>query len=278
MPVSWSSTTQRAAAAAVLRRSAASDMPMDAANAKGVIRRLIEDEFSAGFSFVRRLPSTFVWKALAHIDALDAHERVVLFDVLAERSIGWVQTDINREQYGERQKELVRHPAYERYIRTAAASWKYADPSFLRQTLDIYQHASPPHVPDFSPVSLSVAENAEPPTTASAAAIRKEVKRVFGERFNAQPIKLGAGMWNYLGEYQGHPFTLTLDFGGRFHKLRYGAGLGRFPAHQPFLGATWEGIFGIANDWNFVCQHNLCRSVGLLAEIVEKIVVFRQQA
>src|SRR5437764_13076142 len=111
---------------------------MDAANAKEIVRRLIEDEFSAGLPFIRRIPSTFAWKSLAHIDALPANEREVLFDVLSERSIGWVQTDINMEQYAERQKELVRHPAYERYTRTAAAPWKYADPSFLRQTLDIY--------------------------------------------------------------------------------------------------------------------------------------------
>jgi hypothetical protein len=248
---------------------------MDAANAKEFVRRLIEGEFSAGFPFVRRIPSTFVWKSLAHIDTLDAEERHVLFDILAQRSIGWVQTDINMEEYVELQKELVRHPAYERYIRTAVVPWKYADPSFLRQTLDIYQHASPPHMPDFSPVSLSVAANAEPPTTASAAEIRKELKHVFGERFQAKPIKLGAGMWNYLGEYQGQPFTLTVDFGGKFHKLRYGAGLGRFAATQPFLGATWEGIFGIANDWNFVCRHNLPQSVALLAEVVEKIVMLR---
>jgi hypothetical protein len=85
-------------------------------------------------------------------------------------------------------------------------------------------------------------------------------------------------MWNYAGLFRGHSFTVTLDFGGRFHKLRYGAGLGRVPARQPFLGATWEGIFGIANDWNFVCRHNLLQTVVLLAETVEKIVELRQPA
>src|SRR5262245_37772775 len=123
---------------------------MDAANAKKVVRRLIEDEFSAGFPFVRRIPNTFVWKSLAHIEALEAKERDARSALLAERSSGWVQTDINMEQYVERQKELVRHPAYECYIRTAAAPWKYADPSFLLQMLDSYQRASPSHVPDLS--------------------------------------------------------------------------------------------------------------------------------
>lgn len=166
---------------------------MDFANAKSFVRRLILEEFLAGFPFVRRIPSTFVWKSLAHLDALQEGERAALFDVLAERSSGWVQTEINSETY-ERQRELVRHPAYQRYVATAAAPWKYADPTFLRQTLDVYRRATPPSRPDFSPLPLSVAEHAEPPTTANAGEIRKEGKRVFGERFNAQPIKLTAGM------------------------------------------------------------------------------------
>jgi hypothetical protein len=199
------------------------------------------------------------------------------FDVLAERSSGWLQTDINMEQYAERQKELVRHPAYERYIRTAAMPWKFADPSFLRQMLENCQRVSPSHVPDFSPVPVSVAEDADLPTTAGSAEIRKEVKRVFREQLNAQPVKLSGGMWNYPGECRGQPFTLTLDFGG-YYKLRYGVGLGRVPSTQPFVGATWEGIFGMANDWNFVCRHNLSQSAELLAEIVENIVTLRQQA
>jgi hypothetical protein len=52
---------------------------MDAESAKKGMRRLIEDECSAGFPFVRRIPSTHVWKALAHIEAIDAQERHALF-------------------------------------------------------------------------------------------------------------------------------------------------------------------------------------------------------
>jgi hypothetical protein len=257
---------------------------MDAAKAQQAVRKLIEAEFSAGFPLLRRIPSTFVWKVLAHIDGLRADERDILFEVLAERSSGWFQTDINMEQYAERQRELVRHPAYQSYCsaQTRVDPWKYADPSFLRGWLDGLRRSeasqsTPRPEPDFSPVALAVVEATAPPVTAGAVEIRKEVKRVFAELFNAQPTKLGAGMWNYLGDCQGRPFTLTLDYGGKMHKLTYGVGLGRFPAKQPFLGATWEGIFAIPNDWNFVCQHNLSQSVALLAEIVEKIVTLRQQ-
>src|SRR4051812_42885697 len=101
---------------------------MDVASAKAGIRRLIEDEYSAGFPLLRRIPSTFIWKSLAHMDALGAEERDQLFDVLAERSCGWLQKAADVGPSVERHQELVRHPAYERYVRTAAAPWKYADP------------------------------------------------------------------------------------------------------------------------------------------------------
>jgi hypothetical protein len=159
---------------------------------------------------------------------------------------------------------------------------KYTDPSFLRGWLDglrrvaAGQSTSQPE-PKVGPMPLAVIEAAVSPVTASAAEICKEAKRVFAGRFNALPTKLSGGMWSNLGECQGRPFTLTLDFGGKFHKLTHGVGPGRFPATQPFLGATWEGIFAINNDWNFVCQHKLSQSVALLAEIVERIVTLRQQ-
>ena len=189
-------------------------------------------------------------------------------------------SDLDVERYVERQKELVRHPAFQRYgiERTHPSPWKYADPSFLRSVLDGERRFSatlptPLPAPDFSPIPLAVVEAAEPPTTARAPEIRKEVKRAFAERFHVQPTNMGPGFWNYPGEHEGRPFTLTLIYGGNFHKLRYGISVGRFPADKRLQGVTWEGMLGLGQDhWDFVCQHNLAQSVALLGEIVEKMV------
>jgi hypothetical protein len=259
---------------------------MDVNQAKQFVRDLIDTEFSAGFPFVRRVPSIQVWQTLVHVESLGHEDRGVLFDVLAERGCGWLQTNLDLKRYAERQKELTAHPAYQRFCieRTRAAPWKYADPGFMRQQLDGWRQVAarspqPVAPPDFTPVPLAVVEAAEPPVLAKAAEIRMELKRGLSERYGAQPTRVGAGTWNYLGAYAGRPFTLTVDYGVRFSQLRYGLAAGRFPPSQPQVGGTWEDMLGLGSHgaWNFVCQHNLRQSVALLGEIVEKVVTLREQ-
>jgi len=258
---------------------------MDAVHAKQFVRDLIEAEFSAGFPFVRRLPSVHVWKTLVYVENLRPDERDVLFDVLAERGSGALQTDLDMRRYVERQKELVAHHAYQRFCieKMHPWPWKYADPSFLRQQLDGWRQSvarapEPVPPPDFSPVPLEIAEAADPPVMARAPEIRKEIKVVFLRRFGAKPTTVGAGVWNYLGECNRRPFTLSVDYGVRFCQMRYGIAVGRFPARQPQLGSTWEDMLGLGShgDLNFVCQHNLSQTVALLGEMVEKLVTLRE--
>jgi hypothetical protein len=258
---------------------------MDANDAKRLVRGLIDEEVSAGFPFVRRVPSVMVWKTLVHVETLSPEERDVLFDILAERGCAWLQTDLDMERYVERQKELVRHPAYQHFCaaRTQPWPWKYADPSFLRQMLDGWRQvkgsaAGPPF--DFSPVPLAVVESAEPPIVVKAPEIRKEVKRVLAERFQATPTNTGAGIWNYPGECQGRPFTLAVDYGVRAAQLRYGVAPGRFSPNQRVAGGTWEDMLGLGSygQWDFVCQHNLAQSVVLIAEVVEKMLSLQARA
>jgi hypothetical protein len=248
---------------------------MDVANPKQFVRGLIEAEFISGFAFAQRIPSTETWQTLAYFDALDAGERDVLFDVLAERGSAGIGTAFSPERH----QELVRHPAYQRYTsgRMQASAWKYADPSFLRAHLDVLRRLSESRGVTLSPPDfgrpLADVENAEPPVTAGAPDIRREMKRAFGERFHARPTSLSGGTWNYPGESDGQPFTLSLDYGGSFHKLRYGICPGEFAAGKSFVGMTWEGMLGLGlGHWNFVCQHNLAQSVSLLGDIVEKLV------
>ena len=256
---------------------------MNASVATQFVRKLMEAEFYAGFPFVRRMPSTDTWKILDYVELLTPEERHVLFDVLAERGSCWLQSEVDYE----RQKELVHHPAYQRYTCRVGQPWpwKYADPSFLRQMLDVHRQLAasqptPRLPPDFGSTPLSVIANAEPPTPASAAEIRKVVKQVFVERFDVKPTNVGSGIWNYPGEYDGRPFTLTLNW-GRIFKLRYSISPCHFQPHQQFHGVnglTWEGMLGLGmGHWDFVCQHNLARSVELLGEIVKKMVMLPEQ-
>jgi hypothetical protein len=253
---------------------------MNATDAKQAVRDLIEAEVASGFPFLRRIPSTNTWRALEHVETITREERDVLFDLLAERGCGWLQAGLDMTAYVERQRELVRHPVLARYLNGCgqAPCWKYADPRLLRSCLDLRRQAaasSPTPIPplDFGPVPLAAVEAAEPPVTAKAPEIRKAVKQAFTERFQVRPTNAGAGFWNYPGELRGRPFTLTLNW-GTFMKLRYSVSVGRFPPNKPLQGVTWEGMLGFGiGHWDFVCHHNLAQSVGLLGEVVEKMVM-----
>ena len=259
---------------------------MDANDAKLLVRSLIEEEVSAGFPVLRRIPNPNVWKALVYIEDLSRPERDGLFDVFAERGCAWLQTDLDLNQFFERGQELVRNPAYARFIQECgrAAPWKYADPCFMCDFLNVhrqYAASQPTPLPplDFGPVPLEVIEGAQPAIPAKASEIRKAVKQAFTPRFKVKPTNLGAGVWTYPGDVSGRPFTLTLHW-GTFMKLRYEV-TPRHPTQQQFRGksgVTWEGmlIAGIGN-WDFVCQHNLATSVSLLAEIIEKTVSLHAQ-
>jgi len=260
---------------------------MDAKDAKRLVRSLIEAEFSAGFSVLRRIPSPSIWKALVYVEGLNPGERDDLFDVFAERGCAWLQTGLDMQEFVERHKELVRSPAYARFLSEygRAAPWKYADPSFMRDLLNLLrQHAAsqllPLTPPDFGSVPLAVVEAAESPVPAKAGEIRKAVKQAFTPRFHVKPANLGSGIWNYPGDFAGRPFTLTLHW-GTYMKMRYGVTPGHLPVHQQFRGisgVTWEGmlISGIGH-WEFVCQHNLDASVTLLGEIIEKTMSLHAQ-
>ena len=256
---------------------------MNATDAKRLVRGLIDEEFSAEFPVLRRIPSPSTWKALSYLEGLNREERDALFDVFAERGCAWLRTDLDMNQFVERHKELVRAPAYARFLNEygRASPGKYADVGFLRDWLNLHrqfaatQPTPAPPKPDFGPVPLEVVEAAEPPVAAKAGEIRKAVKQAFTPRFHVKPTNAGSGVWNYSGDCEGRPFTLTLHWGS-YMKMRYGITPGQLAAQRPFQGInglTWEGmlIAGIGH-WDFVCQHNLAASVALLGEIIERIV------
>jgi hypothetical protein len=254
---------------------------MDASSAKRLVRGLIDAEFSSGYPLLRRIPSPRTWSALVYVENLGESDRDVLFDVLAERGCTWLRTDLDMTRYTEEQQALVRHPAYQRFVNEhpAAPCGKYADPRFMRECLIFRRLAEAEGMSvgpfDFGPLSIESVERVEPPVTAKAPEIRKAVKEAFSTRFRMKPVNAGSGVWNYPGEFEGRPFTLTL-YWGSYMKMRYGITPGQLPTHKAFHGingVAYEGMLGFGiGHWDFICQHNLAATVELLGEIIEKLV------
>jgi hypothetical protein len=246
---------------------------MNSLDSKHLVRCLIDDEFSSGYHFVRRMPSTHVWQTLAYLDTLDDNERDTLFDLWAERGTAML-TPVDYQQ----QTELVRHPAYQRYTAAVCGpcAWTYADPSYVRSIIEsqaqIPAEWGPAEPPDLGLLPMETVKKAPSPRTARAPDIRREVKRQFQDRFRIQPANKGGGVRVYAGDCDGRAFSLTIDYGG-FDKFRYGVVLIAPNRKAPPCGVAWEGLLGFGlGGWDFVRAHNLSASVSLLGEVIEKLV------
>jgi hypothetical protein len=218
---------------------------MNGLDAKHLVRRLVDEEFLSEYRFVRRMPSTEIWKTLAYLDTLDDSERDTLFDLWAERGSAML-TPVDYE----RQMELVRHPVYQRFTigKTQGNPWTYGDINLVRTQ------------------------------PARAADIRREVMPQFRDRFRTQPTNNGGGVWTYAGDCEGSVFVLTMDYGG-FIKFRYGVVAGQSTRKPGPYGVSWEGLLGFGlSGWDCVCPRNLSESVSLLGEVIEKLVPLLEEA
>ena len=83
---------------------------VDSSDAKQHVRQLIDEEFASNYTFVRRFPSTEIWKTLAYLDSLDENERDTLFDLWAGQGTAML-TSVEYEG----QMEIVEHPIYQRF-------------------------------------------------------------------------------------------------------------------------------------------------------------------
>ena len=111
---------------------------MNGITAKRFVHQLIDAEFTSDCDFVRRIPSTHTWRSLAYVDTLDADERDALFELFSERGGAALEPrDCDRDY--DRHTESTRHPAYQRFLEamTQHCTWTYADPSCVREILDL---------------------------------------------------------------------------------------------------------------------------------------------
>jgi hypothetical protein len=252
---------------------------MNALDAKQLIRRLIDEEFSSVYRFVRRIPSTHVWQTLAYLDTLDVKERGTLFDLWAERGSAM----LTLVGYGQ-QSGFLQHPAYQRYTNAVCgpSAWTYADPSYVRSIIEAQAQIpadwGPAEPPDLGLLSMEAVDNAPSPKAVRAPEIRREVKGRFRDRFRIQPANKGGGVWAYAGDCDGRAFTLTIDYGG-FDKFRYGVVASQSTRMSGPYGVSWEALLGFGlGGWDFVRAHNLNASVSLLGEVIEKLVSLLEEA
>jgi len=232
------------------------------------VREAIEQEAASGWSHVRRVPSTYTWKIVNYLSALEPGRRACLFEAFVSNAL--YLFDLGRDP--DLHPYKAGHEEYRKFVDTLPqmGGWEYADVRFLRGVLADLRSKRPS--PELADTPESVIQRAEAIQPTNVAEIRKEVKLAFAERFAARPENCGGGNWQYCGVHQGRQFTVLIDYGG-LCQLRYQVKYDDAVTGLCPRGLSYEQLLGVGfGHWDFVTADNLKECIGLLCELVQYLV------
>ena len=238
-------------------------MTVPADQVRNYTRAALERESASNFTRFRRVPSTYTWKAVDHVSALDGAGRNALFDALAAQSVASLEPP----------SPASIAPAVTAFVDALGrmTGWQYLDARSLRMILaDLRSTRPSPELRDTPAEVLARAETIRPTT---AADIRRAVKSAFTEAFGVRVEKRPGGVWRYAGVHGGRPFVVQIDYGGRSDQLRYEVQYVDERTGVRALRLTYERLLGLGlGRWDFVTADNLESSVTLLVEFVGELV------
>lgn len=182
-----------------------------------LIRSILDAEMASGFRSIRRVPSTYTWKILDYVAALESGERDSLLEAFAANGVFLLSPDRDPKLHAYQSG----HSAYRRFVEAMPKlfGWKYVDVRFLRGILGDLRSKNPS--PEFANLPPEVIQRAESIRPTKATEIRREIKNVFAQQFKAKAENRQGGNWLYSCEYQGRLFQVHIDYGGRIAQLRY---------------------------------------------------------
>ncbi len=239
----------------------------------GTIRKTIDREEAAGWERLRRVPSTYTWKILDYLQALDAARRPALFDAFVANALFFFDPGRDRRQHAYE----AGHAEYRAMVDALPrmGDWRYTDVRSLRMLLAASREPLPP---EFTKPPEDVLARAAAIRPATAADIRKVVKQAFGSRFGAKPENAGGGNWRYRGAHQGRPLVVTIDYGGAGAQLRYSV---EYDDDRTKLGVTrlnFESLVGAGQgNWDALTADNLADSIELLCGFVEELATIPER-
>lgn len=228
---------------------------------RGALRR----EATSNFGRLRRIPSTFTWRAVDYVSSLGDPERQRLFETLARRGLVRLFTALPPPP-DDPDDRAFRDGVLRR------SGPEYYDARMLRAILGDLRSSRPS--PELLQTPPEVIRRAASITPTSAAEIRKSMKAVLAERFGATPHNETGGVWHYRGgRSAGREFRLSVDYGGRSDQLRYDISYDDERSGIRARRLTYEGLLGFGlGQWDFVTAGNLNESIALLCELVEEMV------
>jgi hypothetical protein len=214
-----------------------------------LIRSILDAEMASRYRSIQRVPSTYTWKILDYVSALESGERGSLLEAFAANGVFLLLPDRDPKLHAYQSG----HQAYRRFVEAMPKlfGWKYADVRFLRGILGDLRSKNPS--PEFANVPPEVIQHAESIRPTKATEIRREIKNVFAQQFKAKAENRQGGNWLYSCEYQGRLFQVHIDYGGRGAQLRYHLSFDDISAGIRARQLSYEGLLGLGyGEWDFI--------------------------
>lgn len=251
-------------------------MTADANPRVALLRRELAREADAAFPHLSTIPATCAVQFVDYYDDLDAKHRVALLDDLARHAACYVDRVAKPPSPAvDRMRAALKGPG------EFVGGWRYTDVRFL---------ASVPKIPQFGGLEAwlrSYGARAQQPRAdlipdtaklvpAKAPQLRKLASAALeGDGYRSTAM---GGSMRYLSEDR---TLVDVDFGSRMGQLRWSVALGAMKATHglvelPFF--SYEGIWGLASDWDVLTEENAQRCVARLPALIREAVRLREAA
>ncbi|MFI5227973.1 MAG: hypothetical protein ACHQWU_02820 [Gemmatimonadales bacterium] len=260
------------------------------------LRAVFDEEASAGFPRLARVPDTYVRHFLDYYRGLTAEEQ----SELAAASTLWgthtlsrsvirapsAMNDGNADIAGGARAVGAIEGIDVASLKSNAALTRLRAEMWNGSHRDPYRYSSVPLLRLYRAEATMRRKAGEPPPSewhgmmddyaasvhgAKAPALRKLLRQLIEERFGGRATKGSGGGWMYEGDLRGDRVMLSVDYGGRSAQLRYSFRVdttaGTLDLSRGFEASLGAGL----GDWDFLTEENAAESIALLGDFIEQV-------
>src|SRR5262245_6992172 len=254
-----------------------------------LIREHMHAEADAGYPLLRRIPSTHATACFDYLESISSSERDELLEARARvAALGFVLTPPAQQEI----LQLVNsNPALVKYreatlrgplamglryqsIRMAKAMLNDAQSvAMMQQTRSTLNY-----VPrDDAPVPLVIDADVTKLHPAKAPQLKRLVKPLLQNLLGAKQEKMPGGTMKYDGALDGTPIKVRVDYAARDVQMIFTASIPDPERKVVVIGTGYEHFFGIGGWWDYLTEENAEASIGLLPELLRRLVTLRNE-
>lgn len=255
-----------------------------------LVRDYMHAEADAGYPLLRQVPSTRATACFDYLESISPAEREELLDARARvTALGFVLTPAAQQEI----LQLVdSNPAMVKYRDAMlqgplAMGLRYQSIRMAKAMLNDAQSVEMmketrltlAYVPrDDAPVPLANDPDVTQLHPAKAPMLKKLVKPLLQGLLGAKEEKMPGGTMKYEGALDGTPVKVRVDYAARDVQMIYSVSIPDPERKVVVVGSGYEHFFGMGRGWDYITEENAGPSVGLLPELLRRVVALRNEA